>query len=291
MRWRQIHDIAVEGAHAFVEDELLTRGAAIAFYAAAALPPILYIFAVVAGMIFGREAAGAAITGELSHIIGNDGTKLLQIAVRNSNDPNTGGVWANILGALLLIVTASGFFSEIQTALNVIWNAKLDQPLAGRLIRARVVSLGLVLAFAFVMISSVLITAAINAFGARIAVVFPIGLMLAHSLDFLFSFVLLTLLLAAIYRVLPDCEIGWRDVFAGAIGTTVLFNLGEYLITLYLSSSAWKQYGASASMLILLTWIFYTAQIFLLGAAFTQVWSHQREIAKAERRLASNQTP
>lgn len=271
--------MTVKGFHAFVDDELLTRGAAIAFYAVTALPPILYIFAVIAGAVFGRDAAGTAIGGEISHIVGRDGSKLLHIAVRNSDDPNAAGIWANVVGAVLLIVTASGFFSEIQTALNVIWKAKLHTHFAGRLLRGRLVSLGLVLALAFLLLASVLISAAIDSFGVRIEAVLPVGLLLARVLHFLISFVLLALLLAAIYRVLPDCEIQWRDVFAGAIGTTILFNFGEYIITLYLGSGAWRLYGASASMILLLTWIFYTAQIFLLGAEFTRVWSQQRHEA------------
>jgi len=136
------------------------------------------------------------------------------------------------------------------------------------------VSVGLVLALSFLLLISLVMSAAIHALGERIDAVLPIGATLALVLNFAISFVLIALLLAAIYRVLPDCHIEWRDVMIGAVGTTILFNMGEYLISLYLgSSTVASRYGAAGGVLILLLWVYYTAQIFLLGAEFTRVWS------------------
>lgn len=263
-----------EGFIAFDEDEALSRGAAIAFYAMTALAPVLYIAASIAGLVFGREAAGTAIAHEVGHLVGPNAAKLLYTAIQNSNDPGSTGVWANIIGVVLLIVTASGVFGEMQAALNKIWKAEPKTGVWWRMARSRLVSLALVVAFGFLLLTSLVMSAAIHALGARIEYVLPIGLLLARVLNFGISFVLVALLLAVIYRALPDCRIEWRDVMVAAIGTTILFNFGEYLISLYLGSRVvGYRYGAAGGIIVLLFWIYYTAQIFLLGAEFTRVWS------------------
>jgi membrane protein len=271
---RELWALLKEGVIAFDEDEALSRGAAIAFYAVTALAPVLYIAAAIAGLVFGREAAGTAIAHEIGHLIGPNAAKILYAAIHNSENPNTSGFWANVASVVLLIVTASGVFGEMQAALNRIWRAEPKTTVWWRMARGRLVSVGLVLALAFLLLISLVMSAAIHALGERIDAVLPIGATLALVLNFAISFVLIALLLAAIYRVLPDCHIEWRDVMIGAVGTTILFNMGEYLISLYLgSSTVASRYGAAGGVLILLLWVYYTAQIFLLGAEFTRVWS------------------
>ncbi|HEY2035011.1 MAG TPA: YihY/virulence factor BrkB family protein [Rhizomicrobium sp.] len=281
---RELWVLLKEGIAAFDRDEALSRGAAIAFYAVTALAPVLYIAASVAGLVFGREAAGTAIAHEIGHLIGPNAAKLLYAAIHNSENPSTSGFWANVTGVALLIVTASGVFGEMQAALNVIWKAQPKTTVWWRLARGRLVSVGLVLALAFLLLISLVMSAAIHALGERIDYVLPIGATLALILNFVISFVLIALLLAAIYRVLPDCHIEWRDVIVGAVGTTILFNIGEYLIGLYLGSSAvGARYGAAGSILVMLLWVYYTAQIFLLGAEFTRVWSKHHGSLRDER--------
>ena len=271
---RELWALLKEGVIAFDEDEALSRGAAIAFYAVTALAPVLYIAAAIAGLVFGREAAGTAIAHEIGHLIGPNAAKILYAAIHNSENPNTSGFWANVASVVLLIVTASGVFGEMQAALNRIWRAEPKTTVWWRMARGRLVSVGLVLALAFLMLISLVMSAAIHAMGERIDALLPVGATLALVFNFAVSFVLIALLLAAIYRVLPDCHIEWRDVMIGAIGTTILFNMGEYLISLYLgSSTVASRYGAAGGVLILLLWVYYTAQIFLLGAEFTRVWS------------------
>jgi membrane protein len=271
---RELWALLKEGVIAFDEDEALSRGAAIAFYAVTALAPVLYIAAAIAGLVFGREAAGTAIAHEIGHLIGPNAAKILYAAIHNSENPNTSGFWANVASVVLLIVTASGVFGEMQAALNRIWRAEPKTTVWWRMARGRLVSVGLVLALSFLLLISLVMSAAIHALGERIDAVLPIGATLALVLNFAISFVLIALLLAAIYRVLPDCHIEWRDVMIGAVGTTILFNMGEYLISLYLgSSTVASRYGAAGGVLILLLWVYYTAQIFLLGAEFTRVWS------------------
>lgn len=271
---RHIWKLLKEGVENFIADEALSRGAAIAFYAVTALAPVLYIAAVIAGFVFGREAARTAIAHEVAHLVGRNAAHLLYSALHNSSHPDETGLWANIVGIVVLIVTASGMFGEMQSSLNVIWRAEPKTAVWWQIVRGRTVSLGLVLALGFLLLTSMVMSALIHALGANIGYVLPIGVAFAHLLNFAISFVLLSMLLAAIYRVLPDCKIEWRDVMVGAIGTTILFNIGEFFIGLYLGSRViGYRYGAASGLILLLVWIYYTAQIFLLGAEFTHVWS------------------
>lgn len=289
---RELWVLLKEGLVAFDADEALSRGAAIAFYAVTALAPVLYIAASIAGLFFGREAAGTAIAHEIGHLIGPNAAKLLYAAIHNSEDPNVAGFWTNVASVVLLIVTASGVFGEMQAALNVIWRARPKTTVWWRMARGRLVSVGLVLALAFLLLISLVMSAAIHALGERIDAVLPIGATLALILNFGISFVLIALLLAAIYRVLPDCDIEWRDVMIGAIGTTILFNIGEYLIGLYLGSrTVGYLYGAAGGVFVMLLWIYYTAQIFLLGAEFTRVWSKHHGSLRDDRAQTASGTP
>jgi membrane protein len=268
--WRLLN----EGVEAFIEDNALSRGAAIAFYAVTALAPVLYIAAVIAGLAFGGEAARTAVAHQVAYLVGRDAAHLLYAALRNAAHPGAKGIFANVAGVVVLIVTASGMFGEMQSALNVIWRAKPRTTVWWRLARGRIMSLGLVIALGFLLLASMVTAGLIQMLGARIDVVMPVGVAVAHLLNFTISFVLLSVLLAAIYRLLPDCDLEWRDVIVGAVLTTVLFNIGEFLIGLYLSSNPIGYgYGAAGGLLVLLVWIYYTAQIFLLGAEFTRVWS------------------
>jgi membrane protein len=262
-----------EGVEAFIADEALSRGAAIAFYAVTALAPVLYISAMLAGLVFGRQAASGALAVYLTRAAGPDGAKLVHAAVTNSIASQR-GFWPNVLGAGILVVTASGLFGEMQTALNAIWRVPSQGSIFARILRDRALSLLLVIALGLLLVGSVLATAAIAALGTRVALVLPMGAVLAAGLNFAISFLLVTLLFAAIYKILPDKALQWRDVAVGAFGTAVLFELGQSAIGLYLGrSTIGTAYGAAGSLILLLLWIYYTAQVFLLGAEFTKIWS------------------
>jgi len=263
-----------EGVAAFIGDEVQSRGAAIAFYAMAAFAPVLYIAAAIAGLVFGREAASNALSHRIGHLIGHDGEKILYTAIHNSQSESSSGFWANVIGVVALIVTASGVFSEMQSALNAIWKASPEGTPLWRLVRIRLVSVGLVLALGFLLLVSLAVTAAVEAMGERIRNYFLFSGAMVWSLNIAISFVLMSLLFAAIFKILPDKDLEWRDVIAGAVGTSALFIAGEYLIGAYLgSSTVGAAYGPAAGILVLLMWIYYTTQIFLLGAEFTKVYS------------------
>jgi membrane protein len=264
MRAGHIWTLVKESVEAFIADDALSRGAAIAFYAVTALVPVLYIAAVIAGSIFGGAAARTQIAHQVAQLMGPSAAQLLRAALRNSNRSGAASFWTNAVGIAVLLITASGMFGEMQSALNVVWRAAPKTTVWWRLARGRIVSLGLVLLLGFLLLVSMMTSALVQAWGLGNDPVLPVGLTLAHLLNFAISFVLLSLLLAAIYRMLPDCDIEWRDVIAGAVGTTILFNVGQILIGFYLGSRViGYRYGAAAGLIVLLTWIYYIAQIFL----------------------------
>lgn len=275
MSLRHIWDLLREGANGFLEDQALSRGAAIAFYAMTALAPILYLIAVIAGFALGRDAVGTSLARELRHFMGHDAAALLQAAMRNSVYENKGRFLANIIGIIALIVTASGLFGEMQSALNAIWKASANGTVWWRLVRARLASLALVLSLGLLLMLSLMMTAIVNALGASIRYYLYFSDDVVWVINFVVSFVLITILFAAIFKVLPDKDLEWRDVIAGAIGTSVLCIIGEFLIGTYLgTTSTGKAFGPAGGLMVLMLWIYYTVQIFLLGAEFTKVYAN-----------------
>jgi len=171
-------------------------------------------------------------------------------------------------------MTASGVFGEMQSAMNAIWKAEPKGTTVSRLIRARAASLGLVAALGFLLLVSLVISAGLSALSSYVNAYLPFGHFILQTLNFLISFALISVLFAAIYKVLPDKELEWRDVLVGAAATALLFSIGKFLIGLYIGSSAVaSSYGAAGALIVVLLWIYYSAQIFLLGAEFTKVYA------------------
>jgi membrane protein len=268
--------IIKETAYGFIADEALSRGAAIAFYTATSLAPVLLIVVAIAGLVFGQDAAQNAITDQLSELIGDQTAQLLQTAVASASKKSSGAI-ATLIGLVTLILTASGVFGEMQSALNVIWKAKPSGTAITRLIRARAVSLGLVAALGFLLLVSLVVSTLLTAFGNQLNAVLPFGKLILSSLNLIVSLVLITVLFAAIYKILPDRQMAWKDVILGAMITTLLFTAGKSLIALYIGSSATvSSYGAAGALIALLLWVYYSAQIFLLGAEFTKAYASYR---------------
>ena len=272
----------------FIEDEALSHGAAIAYYTLFAVAPVLLIIIAIAGLVFGRDAAQEAIVAQLSGLMGESTGKALEEIVRKVGD-REGGAWATAIGVGALILTATGVFGEVQSALNVVWKAKkTKQKTKGaksasrggttlsRLAKARAASLGLVLTSGFLITVSLATSAALQALSGWLRGVFPGAETILLVVDFLISTSLIALMFAAIYKVLPDKPIAWRDVAIGAVVTALLFEGGKYLIGLYIGKSdVAASYGAAGALVALLLWIYYTAQIFLLGAEFTHAFARQ----------------
>lgn len=268
--WKMLKDTVL----AFINDEALSRGAAIAFYTVISIAPVLLIVIAIAGLAFGRDAAQNAITEQLSGLMGQQTAEVLQAAVASAASKSS-GVVATIVGIITLMVTASGVFGEMQTALNVIWKAKPKGTTVSRLIRARAASLGLVAALGFLLMVSLVVSTVLTAFGNYLNSILPFGQVILTVLNVIVSLVLISFLFAAIYKVLPDRNLEWGDVVVGAIVTGVLFTIGKSLISWYIGSSAVaSSFGAAGALIVLLLWVYYSAQIFLLGAEFTKVYAN-----------------
>jgi membrane protein len=269
--WKMLKETVL----AFISDEALSRGAAIAFYTVTSIAPVLLFVIAIAGLVFGPDAAQNAITAQLSGLMGQQTAEVLQNAVASASG-KTAGVVATIIGIITLMVTASGVFGEIQTSLNAIWKAEAKGTTVSRLIRARAASLGLVATLGFLLIVSLVVSTALTAFGNYLDSVLPFGKFILTVLNTVVSVMLISLLFAAIYKVLPDRHLEWRDVVVGALVTAILFTVGKSLISWYIGSSAIaSSFGAAGALIVLLLWVYYSAQIFLLGAEFTKIYANR----------------
>ncbi len=257
----------------FMDNDGLSRGAAIAFYAVTSIGPVLLIVVAVAGLVLGQEAARGALMDRLQAIMGTQSAAFLQSAIGSASNRGS-GVVATIIGIVSLIITASGVFGEMQTALNKIWQASPEGATVTRLVKARLTSLSLVVALGFLLLVSLVVAAAIAAIGHIIDDIFPFGAFLLGVVNALISLAMLSLIISAIYKVLPDCHLRWRDVLVGSLVTAVLITIGKLAIAVYIGETGLaSSYGAAGSVLAALFWIYYSAQIFLLGAEFTRAWA------------------
>jgi membrane protein len=254
----------------FIEHGDLSRGAAIAFYTVTSLAPLLLIVIALAGLVIGNDVARTGVIDEFSGLVGPEGADLIKSIVVRSSDPASGTA-ATVVGAVMVLVTASGIFGEMQAALNATWDVKPpDEPWLS-LIRARAASLGLVAALGFVTIVSLAASAALSALGQELAMRTPAGNLVLSILNTCLSLAVFALLFAAIYKVLPDTPLRWRDVGIGAAITAALFTGGKSLIGWYLGQAApGSTYGAAGALIVLLLWTYYSAQIFLFGAELTR---------------------
>jgi membrane protein len=273
---RTLWSIAKDTVVNFINDRAMTRGAAIAYYTTFSLAPMLLLVIAIAGLVFGREAVQGAVLGELGGLMGQDGAKALEEMIQSASNVGS-GIAATIISVVLLVIAATTVLAELQDALNVIWNAPVSQSsgLWG-LVRARLLSLALIGAIAFLLLVSLAVSAALTAFSGYIGG--PEASVLLEALNFVVSYAVLTLLFALIYKILPDRRLSWRQVGVGAAVTAALFTLGKFAIGFYLGASDLaSSYGAAAALILVLIWVYYSAQIFLLGAEFTKAYAFGRE--------------
>jgi membrane protein len=277
--WQYVQAV-VEG---FIADDALSRGASISFYTVTSIGPVLFIAVAIAGLVFGDAAARGAISEQLGALMGQEAADLVERVVQGASGKST-GIIASVIGVITLLITASGVFGEMQSALNKIWKAQPQSVTISRLVRARIASLGLVAALGFLLLVSLVISALLSALADYTDAWLPFGAPMLRLLHFTMSFALISVLFAAIYKVLPDVKLSWRDVMIGAVVTTLLFSLGKFLIGLYLAHSAMaSSYGAAGALIVILMWVYYSAQIFLLGAEFTKVHASRRGMPAAIR--------
>jgi membrane protein len=267
------------------KDNVPRLGASLAYYTLFAFSPILVIAIAIAGSVFGAEAVRGQVVSQIDGLVGRQGAEAIQAILQGAHR-NPSGTLALIIGTATLIVAASGAFLELQHALNTIFQVKTDAKKSGlqRLILSRLRSFGLVVSIGFLLMVSLVISAALSAMSARLAEAELIGPWVLKAVDITLSLAVMTLLFGLIYRVLPDVRLAWRDVWTGALVTALLFDLGKFLIGLYLGqSSVASSYGAAGSIVVLLVWVYYSAQIILLGAEFTRVYAEHRRGGAAPR--------
>jgi membrane protein len=275
-----------ETASGFLADEALTRGAAIAYYTIFSIAPLLIIVIAIAGLAFGRDAAEGAVVGQLSGLMGEQSATVLQSMITSANNWGS-GLLATIIGLVTLLLTATGTFAEIQSALNAIWKAAPSANLSA-IVRARLLSLGLVVTLGFLMLVSLVVSAALAALGSYLDYLVPGAQILVAIANFVLSLTIISALFAAIYKILPDKPISWRDVGVGAVATALLFVLGKSLIGFYIGSSGVaSSYGAAGALLIILLWVYYSAQVFLLGAEFTKAYAATHGSHASEGKIAA----
>ena len=259
-----------KGVEIFFAKNAPSRGAALAFYAVTSLAPILLIVIAVAGAVFGDEAARGAIFDQFRTLLGPDGADLLERTIMGASTEGA-GIVATVIGIAALILTASGVFLELEDALNEIWGVKHEGGMLSGLVRARLMSLGLVAGLGFLLLVSLVLDAALSGLRDTVDATWPFGASLFVALNFVVTLILVAVLFAAIYKLLPAKPLAWSYVFFGAGVTAILFQVGKLLIGLYLGSyGAASSLGAAGALLGLLLWIYYSAQIFLFGAAITK---------------------
>jgi membrane protein len=279
------------GVSAFIDDNALSRGASMAFFAVTSMAPILLIVVAIAGLAFGEAAAQNAIVEELTSLVGRQSAEVLQDAIKGASDKKS-GVLASVIGAMTLLISASGVFGEMQSALNAIWKIKPTSMTILSFVRARAASLGLVAALGFLLMASLVVSAGIAALGNVIDSWLPFGVLIIGALNGVISFLLLSILFATIFKVLPDLPLEWRDVLVGAVVSALLFNAGKYLIGFYLGSSAVAStYGAAGALLVVLLWVYYSSEVFLLGAELTRAYSVRHGSQRPDRAAPHASSP
>jgi membrane protein len=258
----------------FIDDEALSRGASIAYYTLFSIAPVLLVVVAIAGLVFGREAAEGAIVDQLSVMMGHQTAEALQAMIESAAKPREGTL-ATIVGIVVLIVATSGVFGEVQSAMNAIWKTEAPpHSTLTRLMRARLASMGLVATCGFLLTVSLATSAALASLSIYLKYVFPDVQVVINVFDVVMSAALICGMFAAMFKVLPDTDIAWRDVIIGALASTILFEGGKYAIAFYIGkTNVASSYGAAGALIVLLVWIYYSSQIFLLGAEFSRAYA------------------
>lgn len=258
----------------WMDDHAQGLGAALAFYTVVSLAPLLLISVAIAGMVFGQDAAEGHIIGQIQDLVGEESARAIQSMLAQARQPSTGLI-ASGLAFVTLLFGASGVFVQLQEALNIMWGveAKPGQGIIN-ILKDRFLSFVTVLGSGFLLLVSLVLSAGLAGMGHALEMLLPAPEALLQSINAVVSFAAITMLFAMIYRMLPDVEIRWSDVWLGAAMTSFLFTIGKYLIGLYLGKSqVGLAYGAAGSLIVVLLWVYYASQIFLFGAEFTVIYA------------------
>lgn len=288
MNVKQTWPLFKQSISAWIDDFAPSMGAALSYYTLFSITPLLIIVISIAGLLFGADAVRGVIFAQLQSLMGEQGAQAIEEMLNTASD-TTSGALSTVVSIVGLIIGATTVFNELQTALDRIWRAPVLQKVSGiwALLRTRLLSFGMILAMAFLLTISLVTSAAIATLGKWWSAWFAGWEILAYVADIIINFGLLTLVFALIYKLIPRVHVSWRDVWIGAGVTAVLFVLGKFLLGLYLGKSdAVSAYGAAGSLVLVMLWVYYSSQIFLLGAEFTWVYANtygsRRDVASRQ---------
>jgi membrane protein len=264
----------------FINDDCQTMAAALAYYTVFSLPPLLVIIIAVAGVVFGAETVETAIRQQVSGLIGQGAADQVSTMARHAGQKTSAGMIGTIIGIGALLLGATTAFAQMQASLNRVWQVKPDTKQGGiwSFLTKRVLSFGMILGVAFLLLVSLAISAALSAIGSRAqGLLSGISEPVFWALNAGVSLAVITVLFAAIFKILPDADVRWKDVWVGALVTALLFTAGKFALGFYLGrSDPAAGYGTAGSIILILLWTYYAAMILLLGAEFTQVWANAR---------------
>jgi membrane protein len=284
-RWTQL---AKKSAAGWMEDEAPSKGAATAYYAMFSMAPLLFLIISIAGLFFGADAVRGVVFAQVADLMGENGAQAIEEMLAHVSEPKT-GIWATLVSLAVLVFGATTVFAQLQAALDAIWEVPPEVAKAEKsnaiwsFVKGRLLSFGLVLALAFLIVVSLVLSAAMSALGKWWGPAFGEWETVAHVVNLAVGFGMLAVVFAAIYKFMPRAHIQWRDVWVGAAVTAALFVIGKFLIGLYLGKSdVGSSFGAFGSIIIVMVWVYYSAQIFLLGAEFTWVYAHDAGSRKGE---------
>jgi membrane protein len=276
-RLRDYTNLLRETLTAWSAHRASSMGAALAFYATFSIAPILVIAIAIAGTVFGPEAARGEVIAQFSGLIGKDGAETIQSLLAGAYRSDL-GFWASVIAGFTLLVAATSVFAELKDSLDIIWGRKTPQS-SGimSILRGRLLSFGLILTLGFLLLVSLVASAALAAMQKYWSGSFGGMGWLLMGINLVFSYFVVSVLFASIYKWLPDPHIAWRDVVVGAAFTAALFILGKFLIGIYLGNSDIATgFGAAGSMILILLWVYYSSQIFFIGAEFTRAYAEHR---------------
>lgn len=291
--------VLIESLSSWVDHRASSKGAALAFYTLFSMTPILVLAIVFAGYVFGVEAAQGEIVAQIQGLVGPNGAQVIQALLASARDPDSGRV-ATLFASVLLLVGATSVFAELKDSLDEMWGIdKPSQSAFSVLLRTRLLSFGMVLVLAFLLLVSLVISATLNLLEHHAYGILGSSAAVLSTISSFIAFGVIACMFAVIYKTLPDAPLSWRDVWIGAVFTAGLFSLGKYAIGLYLGNSGVaSSFGAAGSLIALLLWVYYSAQIFFLGAEFTRhyaLWfgslQHERLLFEEMERMKAPKRP
>jgi membrane protein len=277
----------------WVDDYASSMGAALAYYTLFSLAPLLLIVIALAGFVFGPDAARGEILGQLRELMGEDSARAVQAMLEAANQPGKGAA-AAVAGVVFLLIGATSVFVELQYALDRIWRAPVRLKASGlwSLLRSQLLSFGMILCLGFLLMVSLVASAALAAMGKGWRPVFAGWELLGNAINVSLDFAMTSTGFALIYKIMPRMRIRWLDVWIGAVVTALLFTIGKLMIGVFIGKSGVTSvFGAAASLAVVLIWVYYSAQIFLMGAEFTWVYAHTFGSLKEQRMAPTESVP